>query len=263
MRRVQALDRGRVGAGDEQQVRVAPGGDRGLDLAHHLLDADHRLAAHVPAPLGRHLVLEVQPGDPGLLVGRHGAQHVDRVAVAGVRVGDAPGPPRRRRSGGRCRSSRCAEQADVRAAEQGGGAAEAGHVDHVEAGLLDQPRGERVVRPGREQRRRRRRAARATGPAATTPLAPAVPRRALPPRRLYAFMPNLASESCRRNARRPRLHTICSRRCAMTHPDVVRADARRGARAHPGRRASPPGPGSARPSWPSASGSAGRRCGRR
>ena len=46
------------------------------------------LALHVPALLRGHLVLDVDPGDPGRLVGADGADHVQRVAVAGVGVGD-------------------------------------------------------------------------------------------------------------------------------------------------------------------------------
>jgi hypothetical protein len=42
----------------------------------------------VPALLGHHLVLELDAGDPGLLVELHGADDVERVAVAGVGVGD-------------------------------------------------------------------------------------------------------------------------------------------------------------------------------
>jgi hypothetical protein len=67
-RRVQPLDGGGVGAGDEHEVGVAPGGDGGADLADHLARLHHGLAGHVAALLRRHLVLQVQPRHPGLLV---------------------------------------------------------------------------------------------------------------------------------------------------------------------------------------------------
>jgi hypothetical protein len=42
----------------------------------------------LPAPLGRHLVLDVQCRDAGRLVLANGPLHVERVAVAVVGVGD-------------------------------------------------------------------------------------------------------------------------------------------------------------------------------
>ena len=122
-------------------------------LPHHLVGADQPLAAHVPALLGRHLVLELDPGDAGLLVELHGADDVDRVAVAGVGVGDhrhvdgGHDPP------GVVDHLAAAEQPDVGAADQRGRRPEAGHVDGVEAGLLDQPGREGVVRARRHERR--------------------------------------------------------------------------------------------------------------
>jgi hypothetical protein len=70
-RRLQPLDRARVGARDDHHVGVAPRVGRGLDLAHHLGLADDLLALVVAALLRRHLVLEVERRDAGLLVLAH------------------------------------------------------------------------------------------------------------------------------------------------------------------------------------------------
>ena len=57
-------------------------------LSAVLLGGDHLLARDVPALLGRHLVLDVEPRHARLLVFAHRAHHVEHVAVAGVGVGD-------------------------------------------------------------------------------------------------------------------------------------------------------------------------------
>jgi hypothetical protein len=102
-----------------------------------------------------HLVLEVDAGHPGLLVLADRAHDVDRVAVAGVRVGDHRDVHRADDPAGVVDHLGAGEQAHVRAADQRGGGAEPGHVDGVEAGLLDQPGGQRVVGAGGDQRVRR------------------------------------------------------------------------------------------------------------
>ena len=109
-------------------------------LPDHLVGADQQLAAHVPALLGHHLVLELDPGDAGLLVELHGADDVDRVAVAGVGVGDD-------------------RHVD-------GGDDPAGVVDHLRAASAARRRGGRSARPSsrsRSCRRRRSRPARSAG----------------------------------------------------------------------------------------------------
>jgi hypothetical protein len=126
--------------------------DRGPDLLRHLLGADDQLALHVTALLGGDLVLDVDPGHPGRLVGADRADHVQRVAVAGVHVGDhrdvhARGDPARvvGHLGHR-------EQAHVGPSEQRGGGAEPGHVHRGEPGLLDQPGSQGVERARRHDR---------------------------------------------------------------------------------------------------------------
>ena len=151
-RGVEPLDRARVGAGDDHELRRAAGLDRGAHLLDHLARRDHLLAVHVAAALGRHLVLEVEPGDAGRLVLADRAHHVERVAVAVVGVGDHRDPD------GLHEPPRVAghlverEQADVGPPEQRRRRAEARQVDGREARLLDQPRRQAVVGARRQHR---------------------------------------------------------------------------------------------------------------
>jgi hypothetical protein len=85
-RAVQTLDRARVRASDDQEVGRAPGGHRSRQLGNHLGRGKHLLALHMAALLGHDLVLEVDRRHAGRLVLAHGADHVDRVAVAGIGV---------------------------------------------------------------------------------------------------------------------------------------------------------------------------------
>ena len=75
----------------------------------------------------------------------HGPDHVDRVAVAGVGVGDHRDVDRLGDPSGVVDHLRKRHQPDVGAAETRCGAAETGHVRSREPGLLDQPRSQRVV----------------------------------------------------------------------------------------------------------------------
>src|SRR5260370_41231903 len=77
-----------VGPGDDDEAGLRAGLHRRADLLDHLLGRDDQLALQVAALLRGHLVLDVDPGDPGRLVGADGAEHVQRLAVTGVRVGD-------------------------------------------------------------------------------------------------------------------------------------------------------------------------------
>jgi hypothetical protein len=148
------VDRRGVGAGDQEEVGVAAGGDGGPDLADHLVDADHGLAAHVPALLGHHLVLQVDPRDAGLLIALHGPHHVDRVTGARVGVGDHRDADGRDDPAGVVDHLRTGQQPHVGPADQRRRGAEARHVDDAEPGLLDEPGREGVVGPRRDDRSR-------------------------------------------------------------------------------------------------------------
>ena len=104
----------------------------------------------MPAALGRHLVFDVQRRDAGLLVLLHGPYDVDRVAEAGVGVGDD------RQGAGSCDATGVVDhlghghEPDVGTAEHRRRGAEARHVDGLETRLLDEAGAERVVHTRRE-----------------------------------------------------------------------------------------------------------------
>ena len=143
-----AFDGASVGAGNDDGIGVLPCRDRSPYLGHRLGSRDDLLVLHVPALLRSHLVLEVEAGDPRLLVELDGADDVYGVAVAGVHVrnqwdGDGRGdaPDVLDHLGER-------EQPDIGAPEQRRGGAEPGHVGDVEARFFDQTGREPVVAPG-------------------------------------------------------------------------------------------------------------------
>ena len=70
---LEALDRDRVGARDDQRLARVPRVDRGADLAAHLVRRDQRLAVEVAAALGKVLVLELDRGGAGALELAHRA----------------------------------------------------------------------------------------------------------------------------------------------------------------------------------------------
>jgi hypothetical protein len=94
------------------------------------------------------LVLDVDAGDPDGLVFAHGPHDVELVAVAGIGVGDDRQGDRRRDARGIRHHLRHRDDAEIGVA-QGRGGAGAGHVDRLEAGTLDEPRGDAVIGAGR------------------------------------------------------------------------------------------------------------------
>ena len=144
-RAVEALDRHRVGARDDQRLARAARIDRGADLAAHLLRRDQRLAVEMAAALGEVLVLELDRGGAGALELADGAMDVQRVAVAGVGVDDQVRghavADQRQRLGHLGHG----DEPDVRPAEPRVGDGGAGDVERLEAGLRRDQRGERVI----------------------------------------------------------------------------------------------------------------------
>ena len=145
-RRVEAERLARVGAGDDEQVALAARVGGGADLGRVLLGGDHLLALEVAALLRPHLVLEEHAGRARVLEVADGAQHVDRVAVAGVGVDDH-GRGRRR---ARRRASASAISDSVRKPKSGSPRCAARHrvagdEDDVEADARGDARRERVV----------------------------------------------------------------------------------------------------------------------
>ena len=115
------------------RLLVAAGVAGGAHFRDHRFHRDDLLAREETASLGKHLVFDVQGGHAGVFVLADGAMNVERIAVAGVGVaddGDVYRLRNRARVGGHLGHR---EQAQVGIAA-GGGGAEAGHVDRVEAG---------------------------------------------------------------------------------------------------------------------------------
>ncbi len=81
-----------VGARLQDEIRIDARLGRRVDLLHHLLGGDDFLALHVTAALRPHLVLEHQAAHARALEGAHRMPYVDRVAVAGVGVGEERHP---------------------------------------------------------------------------------------------------------------------------------------------------------------------------
>ena len=80
--------------------------DRRPDLRRHLSAPDDELALHVPALLRGHLVLDVDPGDPGRLVARRRCGSRSAGCRSRCRRRRSPGCRRSRRSARRWRPSR-------------------------------------------------------------------------------------------------------------------------------------------------------------
>jgi hypothetical protein len=127
-----------------------PGLHGGADLLDHLARLDNLLALHVAALLGRYLILYVNRRDPGCFVLPDGADHVYRVAVAVVGVGDERYLDRLGYAAGVVHHLAKSQKSDVWAAQERGSRAEARHIDCLEPRLLDEPGRESVVGAGGE-----------------------------------------------------------------------------------------------------------------
>jgi hypothetical protein len=150
-RLVEALDRGRVGARNDQEIRIEARGDGGSDLLDALFGRDHRLASEMAATLGPDLILDHDAGDAGALETADGEVSVDRIAVAGIGVGG-----KRYGAAGRqrFRASQVlleAHDADIGPAEPRFAQPGARDRSGLEAERFDEPRAESVVDSGRHQ----------------------------------------------------------------------------------------------------------------
>ena len=84
----EAFDRDGVGARDHHKVGVVQGIAHGFELLHHLGHRHEALVVVMTALLRKGLVLEMKGGDAGALEGARGGLGIERVAVAGIGVGD-------------------------------------------------------------------------------------------------------------------------------------------------------------------------------
>ena len=89
-------------------------------------------------------------GDPRLLVLADRADHVDRVAVAGIGIGDDRDADRLDRQPDKADILRQGEQPEIGIAVRPRIAA-AGQIDRLEPGLLDEPRRQGVIGPRRHR----------------------------------------------------------------------------------------------------------------
>ena len=131
------------------EVGAAAGRGRGADLGQPILARHDLLVVEMAAFLGEALVLDMDAGDPARLVFAHRAHGVELVAVAGIGVGDDRQVDRGGDAAGVVDHLRHRHQAEIGVAERRRGAG-AGHVDAVEPGALDQPRGDAVIGAGRD-----------------------------------------------------------------------------------------------------------------
>ena len=137
----------RLGARHDDEVRIAAGRARRLDLALELFCADHVLpaAGDQAGDLGEALVLHHDRAHAGTFVLLHGIEDVDGIAEAGVDVGH------HRQAGAIDDGPRHVEMlghrhdADIRHAVHRG-KLEARRPDRVEAGLRSQHRRQRAMR---------------------------------------------------------------------------------------------------------------------
>jgi hypothetical protein len=125
-----------------RKIIGVPGRHRSRHLGDHLAGGDHVLALRVPALLGHDLILEVDRGDSGGLVPANRPDHVDRVAIPGVGVGDQRQVDRLGDLAGVVDRLRHRQQPHIGAAQARRGGAEAGHVSRVydHAGEARDPR---------------------------------------------------------------------------------------------------------------------------
>ena len=112
----------------------------------------------MPAALGKILVLDLDRVGARALEQAHGALDIERIAVAGVGVDHEMRAHAVADQRDGLDHLVHADQADVGAAEPRIGDGRAGDIERLEAGLLRDQRGERVVDARRDQDRRAREA---------------------------------------------------------------------------------------------------------
>ncbi len=144
-----AFDGNRIGAGDDDEIGIGERVAHGVELLHHLGGRNDALVVVVAALLGEGLVLEVERGDADALEGAGGALRGQRVAVAGVGIGDHRHAHRLDHLGKPLDDLVGRDQAHVghAGAARDGAAA---RIDRGEARLLDEARGEAVIGAGRD-----------------------------------------------------------------------------------------------------------------
>ena len=126
----------RVGARDNDEIRIAPRVAGGADLAGRLFECDYLLAGDMAAALRTDLVFDVYGGDAGVFKIAHRAHDVDGVAVTGIGIGDDRNVYGTRDVAGVGGHFLAGDETDVGQPKQRQRNVIAAHVDELEAGFL-------------------------------------------------------------------------------------------------------------------------------
>ncbi len=147
-RLVEARHRARIGAGDDHEFALLRR-HGSTDLRHVILARHNLLVVQMAALLRRHLILDMDRRHAAPLIFLHGPEHVQLVAIAGVRIGDHRHRHRPDDTRGILHHLAHRQQAEIRIAARDG-CPRARHVDGGKSRLLDELRGQPVIRPGRD-----------------------------------------------------------------------------------------------------------------
>ena len=150
-----SLDRDGVGARDDDEIGIVQRIAHRLELLHHLGGRHERLVVVVPALLRERLILEMKRRDARALEAARGLLGVERIAVAGVGVGDDRHVDDIDHGGEPVDDLVRRNQPEVGHAGAARDRAARG-VDRREARLLDQPRRQPVERARRDDGAARR-----------------------------------------------------------------------------------------------------------
>ena len=140
-----------IGARLDDEIRIDARLGGRMDLLHHFVGGDHFLATHVAAALRPYLVFEHQARDAGALERAHGVISVERIAVAGVAIGEQS---QIRAAGYRARGGNIffePHQTDVRLAEARLAHSTPGNECGRVAELADEPGAESVEYAGENE----------------------------------------------------------------------------------------------------------------
>ena len=146
-RGLETFDRNGIGARDDDEIAVMQGIPHGVQARHHLGRGHQRLVVVMAAFLRKRLVLEVEGGDAGAFESAGRALRRQRIAVAGIRIGDDRHADRLHDFGEPPLDLVRRDQPHVGYAGRPRDRA-AARIDGGKAGLLDQARGQAVERTG-------------------------------------------------------------------------------------------------------------------
>ena len=142
------LHRNRVGAGDDDEIGIVQGVAHGLELRHHLSGRHDALVVIVAAFLREGLVFQMEGGNARALEGARGGLRIERIAIAGVGIGDDRHIDDIHHRGESFDNVADRDQAEVRHPGGSGDGAAAG-IDRRKSRLRHEPRRQAVKGAGR------------------------------------------------------------------------------------------------------------------